>query len=370
MSKKILIVTNGFYPENSPRSFRATELAKELVRQGHLVKVITHPREGVESFCEENGIQYKSLGALTWPSPTIKGSGLVLLFWRVIVRFSKLLLEYPMLQLVFLVKRALKGEQGYDALISIAVPYPIHWGVARIHSKKNPIAKVWITDCGDPYMGQENDTFKPPFYFGWVEKWFCKKVDYLTVPTEKSIGGYYTEFHPKIKVIPQGFRFEDIQLYKGEKDNSKIVFGYAGMFIPGRRDPSEFLDYLNSMEFETSFEFHIYTTTPQFVQPFIKSTDSRIVLKPLVSREQLLFELSKMAFVVNFENVGSTQTPSKLIDYLIVDKPVLSVTFGQPKPELLVEFLNANYQNKMVLPDPEQYRIEHVAKQFLALIYK
>ena len=91
ISKKILLVSNGFYPEISPRSFRATELAKELVRQGHSVKVTTHPREGVETFCIENGIQFKSLGILTWPCPTIKGSGLVLLFWRVIVRFSTLL---------------------------------------------------------------------------------------------------------------------------------------------------------------------------------------------------------------------------------------------------------------------------------------
>jgi len=32
---KILIVSNAFYPEISPRSFRTTELAKELSRQGH-----------------------------------------------------------------------------------------------------------------------------------------------------------------------------------------------------------------------------------------------------------------------------------------------------------------------------------------------
>lgn len=42
--KKILIVTNGYYPKNSPRSFRATEFAKELHRQGHQVTVITHAR--------------------------------------------------------------------------------------------------------------------------------------------------------------------------------------------------------------------------------------------------------------------------------------------------------------------------------------
>lgn len=367
MSKKILIVTNGFYPENSPRSFRATELAKEMVRQGHSVKVITHPRAGVESFCEDNGIQFKSLGHLTWPVPQVNGSGLVLLFWRIIARFSSLLLEYPMVQLVFLVNKALKEEKGYDALISVAVPYPIHWGVARAHSKKNPVAKVWIADCGDPYMGQENDTFKPPFYFGWVEKWFCRKADFLTVPTQNSVQGYYPEFHQKIKVIPQGFRFEDVTLYEGALSKDKIIFGYAGMFIPGRRDPSEFLQFLNGLDKSLDFEFHVYTTTPQFVEPFVADSNGRIQLKSLVPRATVLYELSKMHFVVNFENVGLTQTPSKLIDYLIIDKPVLSITFGHLQQETVVAFLNGNYANKMVLPNKENYRISHVVQQFLAL---
>jgi hypothetical protein len=100
----------------------------------------------------------------------------------VTARFSSLLFEYPFIQLMPMLKRGLKGESGYDLLISVAVPHPIHWGVAAVRTKTNPIAKVWVADCGDPYMGQENDTFKPPFYFGWLEKKFCRIADYITCP--------------------------------------------------------------------------------------------------------------------------------------------------------------------------------------------
>ena len=308
------------------------------------------------------------LGILSWPKPVVKGSGLEFLIRRVIARFSSLLFEYPTIQLIPLIKKALKNEKGYDALISVAVPYPIHWGVAKIWSKKNPIAKTWIADCGDPYMGQENDTFKPPFYFGWVEKRFCRKADFITVPTQNSIPGYYPEFHDKIKVIPQGFRFEDVALFYGKLNHDKVIFGYAGMFIPGRRDPSEFLNYLNSLDAGFKFEFHIYTTTPQFVTPFVEASNGRIIIQSIVPREKLLYELSKMHFVVNFENVGHTQTPSKLIDYLIIDKPVMSITFGRFEPEIFQDFLKGNYEQKMILPDKDNYRIENVASQFLALI--
>lgn len=368
MIKKILLVSNGFYPEISPRSFRATELAKEFVRQGHDVTVCTHFRGDVVYFANEKGFKLIDLGDLTWPKPVVKGTGIMLLVRRIIARFSSLLFEYPSIQIMPLIKKALKEEKGYDAIISVAVPYPIHWGVAKIRSAKNPIAKTWIADCGDPYMGQENDTFKAPFYFGWVEKWFCRKADFLTVPTINSISGYYPEFHHKIKVIPQGFRFEDVTLYDGVLNQEKIIFGYAGMFIPGRRDPSEFLNFLNRLDDSFKFEFHIYTTTPQFVIPFVAASQGRIQLLDVIPREKLLYELSKMHFVVNFENVGQTQTPSKLIDYLIINKPVLSITFGNLQPNIVHDFLKENYEHKMILPDKNNYRIENVASQFIALV--
>ena len=343
-------------------------MAKEFVRKGNEVTVCTHFRNGIEDFAIQNGFKLIDLGLLTWPKPVVKGKGVSLLIRRIIARFSSLLFEYPIIQLIPLIKKALKNESDYDLMISVAVPYPIHWGISRIHSKKNPIAKTWIADCGDPYMGQENDTFKPPFYFGWIEKWFCRKTDFISVPTVNSIHGYYVEFHHKIKVIPQGFRFEDITLYQGELKTEKIIFGYAGMFIPGRRDPSEFLTFLNSLDETFLFEFHIYTTTPQFVVPYLESSMGRIKMHTVVPREKLLYELSKMHFVVNFENVGQTQTPSKLIDYLIIDKPVMSITFGNFQPTIFYNFLKGNYQQKMVLPEKDRYRIENVASQFLALV--
>ena len=229
---------------------------------------------------------------------------------RFIRRFTGLLFEYPSIELVGMVKHSLKREANYDALISIAVPYPIHWGVAAVWSIKggNNPAKKWIADCGDPYMGQENDSFKKPFYFGYIEKWFMRKVDFITVPTSGSIQGYYDEFHSKIKVIPQGFRFEDINTYRGERQASHPIFAYAGMFIPGRRDPSEFLNYLCSLNQE--FEFHIFTNTTHLIEPFLKKSNGRIKIMEFLPREKLLYELSKLDFMVNFENVGSKQTPS------------------------------------------------------------
>ena len=92
MKKKILIVSRSFYPENSPRSFRTTELAKEFARQGHDVTVFTPSVKEHREFEQEHGVLIKDLGHPKWRSIDLKGSGLNFLFRRAVKRFSGLLI--------------------------------------------------------------------------------------------------------------------------------------------------------------------------------------------------------------------------------------------------------------------------------------
>jgi hypothetical protein len=367
--KSILIVTWGFYPDQNPRAFRATELAKELVRQGHDVSVMAPEKPNITSLLKEFPINFISLGKLTWKMPHIKGMGKIgALFNKAVNRLFPLLLAFPHMELFFKIKKRLKEEtKKYDQVISIAVPYPIHWGVAVVWSKdkiKN-IAPTWIADCGDPYCLQENDTFKPPFYFKWVEKWFMRKADFITVPTETSFRGYFSEFHSKLKVIPQGFRFEDVQK-KSLLDDGIIRFGYGGGFIQGRRDPREFLNFLTHIDQSIKFEFHIFTYPLHLVQAYANK-DSRIKLHEKIARNTLLETLATFNFVVNFANSGTAQTPSKLIDYAILKKPILHIETDNLDIEAVTQFLQGNYKKGFIVPNPERYRIETVAKQFLKL---
>lgn len=368
-SKKILIVTYGFYPVQSPRSFRATELAIELARQGHEVTILGPDRAGIDDFLSEHKLRYISYGDIHWKIPKWPGNGRISqLINRAMVRGLSLLMEYPSLQLMFLLKKILKELSGFDALISIAVPYPLHWGVASTWQKdstKNP-AKVWIADCGDPYFGRENDTFKVPFYFAWIEKWFMKKADYITVPTETAIKGYFAEFHHKIKVIPQGFRFKE---YNGKRSVPEDVvhFVYGGGFIQGRRDPRELIRFLNEQCNTLKFRFDIYTTTPHLADIHIGPGVSIFVHSP-VQREEFLEIASGADFVVNFNNIGTVQTPSKLIDYAILNKPILNITTGNLDKYNVLKFLNRDFSQNYIISDAQQYRIENVAKKFLDLV--
>ena len=323
--KKILIVSANFFPQISPRSFRTTELAGELARQGHDVTVI-FPTGGRDysQYELDFGLHIRNLGKLKWKEIDIKGGSIELKLRRAVRRGLNLLLEWPKIELMFLVSRMLKSEKGYDLLISIAVPFPIHWGVARVRTKTNKIADIWIADCGDPYMGDTTDSFRKLFYFKFVEKWFCRKADFITVPIEGAKSAYYPEFHKKIHVIPQGFQLDKLKLSEFKKNTNFPVFAYAGGFIPGKRDPGALLNFLS--KFDGKFKFVVYTSQAGLLLPYQPLLKEKLEIRNTISREDLLAVLCGMDFLINLDNNTHTQLPSKLIDYSITGRPVLNVT--------------------------------------------
>ncbi|WP_141239945.1 glycosyltransferase [Aliifodinibius salipaludis] len=371
MKKNILIISRSFYPMNSPRSFRTTELVKEFARQGHEVTLLTvKDDEHHIAFEDEYGVTIKDLGPLHFPEIILNGEhGLSRLFKRIMRRGLLQLFEYPNIELLFKVKHALKTESGYDMLISIAVPHSIHWGVAKAMKGKGEVADLWVADCGDPYMGSKIDSYNKTFYFKYLEKEFCRKADFITVPVEDAKLGYYPEFRDKIEVIPQGFRFDEVEIdYSSYSKHEVPTFAYAGGFIPGGRDPRPFLDHLLSTD--RDFKFIIYTKSSDMVKPWVEVSSGRIEIRDYIPRKELLKILSTMDFLVNFENQSSLMVPSKLIDYYLAGRPVLNISANGIDNEKVGRFLDGNYEQKYKYNGVERYRIENVCSQFLKLYDK
>lgn len=369
--KKILIISRSFYPVNSPRSLRTTELARELARQGHDVTVLTPKSPEHAAFEKKHNLKIQDLGQPKWKEIKLSGKGLPLLFKRIVRRGLNLFFDYPNSEYYFKTKNALqkkkKDRESYDLLISIATPHPIHWGVASVWKKKNNLAKTWVADCGDPFMGQENDTFKKFFYFKYVEKWFCKKADFIAVPFEGAKKAYYVEFRSKIAVIPQGFEFPDHKNCNfSPKPNKPITFGYFGNILSYRHYASVFLENLNSIN--RDFKFVVYTNNREFYEEFLtENTLAKCEINDYLPRMELLSQFKDVNFLIHFPYLKGTQRSLKLIDYAFLNKPILSYTGDDQSAESFMEFLDFNFKNEMPKTDIEQYRIVNVAKQFLDL---
>lgn len=357
--KKILIATRFFHPDITPRAFRAFELAKEFSRQGHEVTVLTTKRD-YDYQLIENQYNIKVKATVKNEPKEFAGSGLI----RVIRFGLNHFFLFPFIYLLKHFKNALKDETGYNMLVSIAYPYPVHFGVSMAIKKNKELAKVWIADCGDPFTSKES-RYKHPFYYKMIEKWFFTKPDFITIPIKQAKSAYPSICHHKLKVIPQGFNFNKIRPNYKSGENKVITFAYAGALGPGLRDPRPLISYLKSLD--QDFKFILYTLNKGFLEAYKKELGDKLEFRDYVPRDILLKELGKMDFLVNLENKTSLHSPSKLIDYAIIGRPILSIKPFDVDIKTLSEFLAGNFNGGLKINNIEAYNIKNVANQFLEL---
>lgn len=366
IAKKIAIVAYATYPDTSPRSMRTDELAKELARKGYNVTLyVLMGGYDYENYEEETNIKVKSLGPTYFFDFNHERGTSVSFPIKVLRKAIGKYFELPSIELVFNAYKALKREKNIDLLITIG-PYPLHWGTALFRGQHKDKLKntVWVADCGDPYMG--NPFSRKPFYFKYIEKWFFNKANFISIPIEEAREAYYSEFSEKIKVIPQGFRFDEAITTKEHIKNLVPTFIYAGVFYQNLRDPRPFLDYLVTLD--QDFKFIVYTKTADFLEEYRNKLGKKLQIHNYIPRKQLIFEMSKADFLVNLENPSTKQSPSKLIDYGLSKRPILSLnTNSKIDTNLINQFLSGNYAEALKIEDVEQYNIKNVANNFLQL---
>lgn len=358
----ILIVSGYFYPKNTPRAFRTTELVKEFVRLGHKVTLYIPEMEyDLTEFLRTFPFTVKYYQEV----PERRKFVGISVVDRAIFHYEYWLIDRPSLKNMKNVQRVVLAETGYDLLITVAVPHYIHWAIGKLYEKGHKIAKTWVADCGDPFMLSGSVAQKPPFWFKPLEKRWCRHCDYITVPTETSYQGYYPEFRDKIRVIPQGFNFDDVELSDYMK-NEVPTFAFAGGLIKGKRDPKRLLDWLSTLDMP--FRFITYGSNVRtFMEPYQQKLGSKLVIENPIPRNQLLPILSRMDFLINIGNGTKVQTPSKLIDYTLTKRPILTIESDDIREKELMEFLNGDYSHKDAPIDISQYDIHNVAQLFLQL---
>ena len=366
--KKILIISGSFYPQNSPRSFRTTELAKEYSRLGHEVVVyIPNKSEIHEQFEIDYGVEINNLGKRYKDINTNTRFKALSILKRLFRRLLLVLFAFPNVILMFQTKRILKNEKRFfDLLISIAVPHQIHWGVAWEYRNENWLAKKWIADCGDPFMGVKYDRFKKPYYFNFFENSFLKKADFVSIPFQDLVHSFNKKYHDKFIVIPQGFNFSEIKLSKSAFKNEVPTMIFAGTVMPGIRDPFGLIDFL--IENKEPFKIIIYTRQNFLFKKY--DNNKAIILKDYVMRLNLLEEMSKADFLINVNidknyNSSLDAIPSKLIDYALTGRPILSYEQNSFNKNKVKEFLKGNYTNQFKVKNIEKYNIVNVCNHFL-----
>lgn len=364
---KIHILTGHFAPQLHPRAFRASELAIEMARRGHDVTVTnltTIEGADYEKYSCTTGVKVHNLGLYT-----LTKEGLESVSNSKLYHLKRFCIDYFFAGALFkqssVIVERLSIDQDTDAVISLSTPFMNILAISK-YVRKHGKNFVTIADSGDPFYYSKQSSKAPWFYY--VEKDAYKAYDYLTIPTENAIPLYSPLIdEKKIRIVPQGFRMDNLNLYKGEFDGP-IRMAYAGVFYWDIRNPEFLFSYLNGLQVD--FELNLFmrnrdALVDELLEKYPNVKD-RVIIKSL-PHDELIYELSRMHFLINIENKSNTQMPSKLIDYGMTSRPIFSCNGANFSADKFDSFLKGDYSDAYKI-DIQKYNIVNIANQFEELI--
>lgn len=378
-NRKVLIATVQFYPDPTPRGNRVFELARGFAQRGWSVEVLLfwddRDRTAHQKLTEEYGIavDYLCEGPLkegtqhfsTLFSLTKKQGGNPV---KSLLNFSRIISRsYWLLRAVF--KLLMKFAKQPAVFISVSNPLYVHlfsaWAL-RFFPARKFTAIAEYGDAASPAAAKENQFISEAF-------------DRIVVMSEK-MRGWYGRFKEKkdIVVIPHGFNLREVKKAVYKK-NEVPTFAYAGRFWKEVRDPTFFFEFLKTCKFD--FKFYVYwndtAKTPRTGKVWIYEMFStykallgeRFIVKEPLSRLELIYELSRQDFLVDFSNLIGIGEPSKLIDYTLAERPVLSVNQSSFRPEVFESFIHGQYEQSVKF-DLSKHDIDQVIDRYLEVVQR
>jgi hypothetical protein len=354
---KLAIVGADYIPSTSPRAIRINNLVNGL--SDYFERIDVYLPIDVKNSSNLKNVYFWNFSSKGNAKKSLINQSI---FKRILLRIGFLLLDFPDVLYIRQLGRT-KAILDSDIILSIGVPHSIHWGVSLLICKGRT-NKTWIAESSDPFFTKGMDLFPKPFYFRILENKFLKQVNKVVVPFEGAKSAYPKIYRDKFKIIPQGFDENEFNKYKLSENKNKIfTLTYAGSLYKFGRNPYLFLTSVLNSQLE--FKFNLIINNFNLI-PSGCFDDKRFNVCEFIDRSALYRLLGNSDAIISFSNISETQSPSKIIEYSFLKKPIFSIDLRRDKSDkieriILGKEVPLDY-NKL------QFTNEQVIKSFVEII--
>ena len=409
---RLLIVTWLYDPHATPRAIRWKTVARQLVRTGCEVDVVTSREAGEPAFERVGGVNIYRCGGSTgsrlagFAKGAQEGRPLARLVrrvhqatWRNLYWPDKACLwALPAIHTA----KHLLSTNSYDGLITVSLPFTAH--MVGYHLKKRYPSLPWLVDVGDPFSCQDASAPNNAQLHGrrnrlWEGKVF-QLADHIAV-TNQAMTDVYRELFPdtltKIEVIPPvlGSDVPSRSLLRAPSAKKRLLF--LGTLYNNIRNPGYLLAAFEQLRNSSPdrYELHLagdVNDCAEQVRSFESHLSGSLFVHKNQPRAEAMRMLSEADFVINIGNTAPFQLPSKLVEYAAMGKHIInfsncdrdsSTLFLKPYPGALsirqtespaafdVERLQAfienppAFRNELLEPWLGQFSAEAVASSYL-----
>ena len=334
-SNKLLLLTYAFSPHQAPEAFLAAKSLSKI--DSYTVDVLTLDYDGLGVSIDTSINHYveKNFGKIFRVKPPSWINKSSFNFLRYISHFPDKFSIFN--NLVF--KKAIDIDvYKYDAIITWSQSHSIHLAALKIKKKFPKLP--WIAHLSDPWADN-------PFllrYFGYrtfqkpLEKKVIKNANAINFTTNLTrmmvMKKYPKDWINKTYVTPHSY---DLSLYSSKRENisDDLKIAYFGNFY-GPRNPVNFLKALEIIHNEDKNFFK--NILFQFIGKWIGNENWNLgdlnLPKNLVRTEKSISYITSLKRMLDADMLLildapfdiSVFFPSKLVDYIGAQKPILAIT--------------------------------------------
>lgn len=348
---KVLFLTCLYPPQKFPRSIQISHLVQYL-RDDFFLTVITSEPDNTGdpsllSFTSLDNVEYAEKSLPTKIFEKSKG-------YRI---KKEILPDFQYLWHFDLYKktRRIVESSGADVIVTFGQPMSTH--IAGLKLKQQYPHIKWLAHFSDPWVDNIFNNYN--VWTKWINKYYqdsvFKNADQLIFTSEETIDlvtkKYPKEIRSKSICVPHAFN----QNLYGKTDssfNKKLTIRYIGNFY-GDRQPDSLFKALQRLTLHKKELFRVEiigsSTSDLDLRIKLYSLENIVFLYPPVSYIDSLKLMQKadVLLIVDAATDISPFLPSKLIDYIGANKPILGITPPGASQKLLDEmnFLVADPRN-------------------------
>jgi len=320
--KKIVFLTGNYHPNHSAVSNCVEKVVTEISDEYEVI-VLTL-KNNLNDLDEEYYKNHKII-RVNYVNE-IKGKKN-----KIIRRINRIKNKYSLNQeIINAFTSKLNEIENMDLLIPASMPFETVFA-ANSYKNKNP-KTLLVPYLFDPYIENENLFYN--VFLKKIKSNYSKKLEYnimknsekviLMNHLKKNFDNKYSELKLKFEFVEHPLLIPNISNEEEKKGDFNFV--YTGSFYKKIRNPKMLIKVFKLVISElknSKMNIYSFGDCEELLIKEVKGAENNIVLNGSVSMEESVLKMKEADFLIAVGNTTSSQSPSKIFEYMSFGKPII-----------------------------------------------